>query len=78
MNSILERIADYLQLGMTTSKTYNGPEFPEEGLQYIRNLNSVLPMVDGRIVYEAMQWTPMKQGLCCYFATNIEGNRIAK
>ena len=29
-------IADYLKLGVTTSMTYNGPEFPEEGLDYIR------------------------------------------
>ena len=57
-------IADYLKLGVTTSMTYNGPEFPEEGLQYIREHLVDTGELDMRIYYpphfgrNVSAWTP--------------------
>ena len=35
-------IADYSKLGVTSSMTYNGPEFPEYGLDYIKEKLSLI------------------------------------
>ena len=57
-------IADYLRLGVTTSMTYNGPEFPEEGLEYIREHLVDTGELDMRIYYpphfgrNVSAWTP--------------------
>ena len=57
-------IADYLKLGVTTSMTYNGPEFPEEGLHYIREHLVDTGELDMRIYYpphfdrNVSAWTP--------------------
>ena len=57
-------IADYLKLGVTTSMTYNGPEFPEEGLDYIREHLVDTGELDMRIYYpphfgrNVSAWTP--------------------
>ena len=57
-------IADYLKLGVTTSMTYNGPEFPEEGLEYIREHLVDTGELDMRIYYpphfnrNVSAWTP--------------------
>ena len=57
-------IADYLKLGVTTSMTYNGPEFPEEGLEYIREHLVDAGELDMRIYYpphfgrNVSAWTP--------------------
>ncbi len=57
-------IADYLKLGVTTSMTYNGPEFPEEGLGYIREHLVDTGELDMRIYYpphfdrNVSAWTP--------------------
>ena len=57
-------IADYLKLGVTTSMTFNGPEFPEEGLQYIREHLVDTGELDMRIYYpphfgrNVSAWTP--------------------
>ena len=57
-------IADYLKLGVTTSMTYNGPEFPEEGLEYIREHLVETGELDMRIYYpphfgrNVSAWTP--------------------
>ena len=57
-------IADYLKLGVTTSMTYNGPEFPEAGLEYIREHLADTGELDMRIYYpphfdrNVSAWTP--------------------
>ena len=57
-------IADYLKLGVTTSMTYNGPEFPEEGLDYIRKHLVDTGELDMRVYYpphfgrNVSAWTP--------------------
>jgi len=57
-------IADYLKLGVTTSMTYNGPEFPEEGLAYIKRHLVDTGELDMRIYYpphfdrNVSAWTP--------------------
>ena len=57
-------IADYLKLGVTTSMTYNGPEFPEAGLEYIREHLVETGELDMRIYYpphfdrNVSAWTP--------------------
>lgn len=59
-------IADYLKLGVTTSMTYNGPEFPEEGLDYIREHLADTGELDMRIYYpphfdrNVSAWTPQE------------------
>lgn len=57
-------IADYLKLGVTTSMTYNGPEFPEEALDYVERHLVDTGELDMRIYYpphfgrNVSAWTP--------------------
>ena len=57
-------IADYSRLGVTTSMTYNGPEFPEEAIDYIREHLVDTGELDMRIYYpphfgrNVSAWTP--------------------
>lgn len=57
-------IADYSRLGVTTSMTYNGPEFPEEAIDYIREHLVETGELDMRIYYpphfgrNVSAWTP--------------------
>ena len=57
-------IADYLKLGVTTSMTYNGPEFPEDALAYIQKHLADTGELDMRIYYpphfgrNVSAWTP--------------------
>ena len=57
-------IADYSKLGVTTSMTYNGPEFPEDGLDYIKEHLADTGELDMRIYYpphfdnNVSAWTP--------------------
>lgn len=44
-------IADYLKLGVTTSMTFNGPEFPEEALGYIQDHLADTGGLDMRVYY---------------------------
>lgn len=57
-------IADYSKLGVTSSMTYNGPEFPEYGLDYIKEKLADTDGLDMRIYYpphfdrNVSAWTP--------------------
>jgi len=57
-------IADYLKLGVTTSMTFNGPEFPEEALDYIQEHLADTDELDMRVYYpphfdrNVSAWTP--------------------
>jgi predicted amidohydrolase YtcJ len=57
-------IADYLKLGVTTSMTFNGPEFPEEALDYIQVHLADTGELDMRVYYpphfdrNVSAWTP--------------------
>lgn len=57
-------IADYLKLGVTTSMTYNGPEFPEAAIDYIKEHLVDTGELDMRIYYpphfnrNVSAWTP--------------------
>jgi predicted amidohydrolase YtcJ len=57
-------IEDYSRLGVTTSMTYNGPEFPEEGLDYIQKHLADTGELNMRIYYpphfgrNVSAWTP--------------------
>jgi predicted amidohydrolase YtcJ len=57
-------IADYLKLGVTTSMTFNGPEFPEEALGYIQEHLADTGQLDMRVYYpphfgnNVSAWTP--------------------
>lgn len=57
-------IADYSKMGVTSSMTYNGPEFPEDGLQYIQEHLADTGELDMRIYYpphfdrNVSAWTP--------------------
>jgi predicted amidohydrolase YtcJ len=57
-------IADYLKLGVTTSMTYNGPEFPEDALDYIQEHLADTGELDMRVYYpphfdrNVSAWTP--------------------
>lgn len=61
---LLAEIADYAKLGVTTSMTYNGPEFPEDGLAYIQEHLADTGKLDMRIYYpphfgrNVSAWTP--------------------
>ncbi|MDG2087584.1 MAG: amidohydrolase [Arenicellaceae bacterium] len=61
---LLAEIADYSKLGVTTSMTYNGPEFPEDGLAYIQEYLADAGKLDMRIYYpphfgrNVSAWTP--------------------
>jgi predicted amidohydrolase YtcJ len=61
---LLAEIADYSKLGVTTSMTYNGPEFPEDGLAYIQEHLADTGKLDMRIYYpphfnrNVSAWTP--------------------
>ena len=61
---LLAEIADYSKLGVTTSMTYNGPEFPEDGLDYIQEHLADAGKLDMRIYYpphfgrNVSAWTP--------------------
>jgi hypothetical protein len=57
-------IADYLKLGVTTSMTFNGPEFPEDALDYIQEHLADTGELDMRVYYpphfdrNVSAWTP--------------------
>jgi len=57
-------IADYSKLGITSSMTYNGPEFPEYGLDYIKENLADTGGLDMRVYYpphfdrNVSAWTP--------------------
>jgi predicted amidohydrolase YtcJ len=57
-------IADYLKLGVTTSMTFNGPEFPENALHYVQEHLADTGELDMRIYYpphfgnNVSAWTP--------------------
>jgi len=57
-------IADYAKLGVTTSMTFNGPEFPEEALEYIQEHLADTGQLDMRVYYpphfgsNVSAWTP--------------------
>ena len=57
-------IADYLKLGVTTSMTFNGPEFPEEALDYVQEHLADTGELDMRVYYpphfgrNVSAWTP--------------------
>jgi len=57
-------IADYLKLGVTTSMTFNGPEFPEDALDYIQENLVDTGELDMRVYYpphfdrNVSAWTP--------------------
>lgn len=57
-------IADYSKLGVTSSMTYNGPEFPEFGLDYIKENLADTGELDMRVYYpphfdrNVSAWTP--------------------
>ena len=57
-------IADYLKLGITTSMTFNGPEFPESGLGAIQEKLAKTGGLDMRVYYpphfdrNVSAWTP--------------------
>jgi hypothetical protein len=57
-------IADYLELGVTTSMTFNGPEFPEPALDYVQQHLADSNELDMRIYYpphfgnNVSAWTP--------------------
>jgi len=57
-------IADYGKLGVTTSMTFNGPEFPEEGLDDIQKHLADTGELDMRVYYpphfgrNVSAWTP--------------------
>jgi len=57
-------IADYLKLGVTTSMTFNGPEFPEAALEYIQEHLADTGELDMRVYYpphfdrNVSAWTP--------------------
>ncbi len=57
-------IADYLKLGVTTSMTINGPEFPEDPLDYIQEHLADTGELDMRVYYpphfdrNVSAWTP--------------------
>ena len=57
-------IADYLKLGVTTSMTFNGPEFPEAALDYIQTHLADTGELDMRVYYpphfdrNVSAWTP--------------------
>jgi len=57
-------IADYAKLGVTTSMTFNGPEFPEDALEYIQKHVADTGQLDMRVYYpphfgrNVSAWTP--------------------
>ena len=57
-------IADYVKLGVTTSMTFNGPEFPEDALAYIQEHLVDTGELDMRVYYpphfdrNVSAWTP--------------------
>jgi predicted amidohydrolase YtcJ len=57
-------IADYLRLGVTTSMTFNGPEFPENAMHYVQEHLADTGELDMRIYYpphfdnNVSAWTP--------------------
>lgn len=57
-------IADYSKLGVTSSMTYNGPEFPEDALDYIQEHLADTGELDMRVYYpphfdrNVSAWTP--------------------
>ena len=57
-------IADYLKLGVTASMTFNGPAFPEDALDYIKQHLADTNELDMRIYYpphfgnNVSAWTP--------------------
>jgi len=57
-------IEDYLKLGVTTSMTFNGPEFPEDALDYIQEHLADTGELDMRVYYpphfdrNVSAWTP--------------------
>jgi len=59
-------IADYSKLGVTTSMTFNGPEFPEEAIDYVQKHLADAGELDMRIYYpphfgtNVSAWTPQE------------------
>ena len=57
-------IADYVKLGVTTSMTFNGPEFPEDALGYVQEHLADTGELDMRVYYpphfdrNVSAWTP--------------------
>ena len=57
-------IADYSKMGVTSSMTYNGPDFPEDGLAYIQEHLADTGELDMRVYYpphfgrNVSVWTP--------------------
>ncbi len=57
-------IADYVKLGLTTSMTFNGPEFPEDALAYVQEHLADTGELDMRVYYpphfdrNVSAWTP--------------------
>ena len=57
-------IADYVKLGVTTSMTFNGPEFPEDALRYVQEYLADTGQLDMRVYYpphfdrNVSAWTP--------------------
>mgnify|MGYP000144315910 FL=1 len=57
-------IADYSKMGVTSSMTYNGPEFPEDALDYIQEHVADTGELDMRVYYpphfgrNVSAWTP--------------------
>jgi predicted amidohydrolase YtcJ len=57
-------IADYVKLGVTTSMTFNGPEFPEEAIEYIQENLADTGKLNMRVYYpphfnrNVSAWTP--------------------
>jgi predicted amidohydrolase YtcJ len=57
-------IADYVKLGVTTSMTFNGPQFPEDALGYVQEHLADTGQLDMRVYYpphfdkNVSAWTP--------------------
>lgn len=57
-------ISDYVKLGVTTSMTFNGPEFPEDALDYVQEHLADTGELDMRVYYpphfdrNVSAWTP--------------------
>lgn len=74
-------IADYVKLGVTTSMTFNGPEFPEEALAYIQEHVADAGELDMRVYYpphfdrNVSAWTPEEiPGIVAGLATHKPGS----
>lgn len=63
---LLASIEDYLELGVTSSMTFNGPEFPEDAMYYIQEHVADAGLLDMRVYYpphfnrNVSAWTPQE------------------